>query len=197
MLEAPAAAASGRYPSSTMTPADLLTRFGPVGRGAARRRCWARRLRRLEKPARVAAQTAVAALATFGLFKVTGLPQASWAVISALFVIQPNVGGTIGTALGRIAGTALGTVCGLARVPGRRAIELGDRSRPSRGHPSLGFITGFRPGLRYGLVPAAFILLAPHGEALEKAWHGAAAIGLGAVQRHVRLPGAGASRSRA
>jgi hypothetical protein len=46
---------------------------------------------------------------------------------------------------------------------------------------SLGFVTGFHPGLRYGLVPAAFILLAPGGEVLEKAWHGAAAIGIGAV----------------
>jgi hypothetical protein len=40
---------------------------------------------------------------------------------------------------------------------------------------------GFRPGLRCGLVPAAFIVLAPYGEVVERLGMGAAAIGLGAV----------------
>jgi uncharacterized membrane protein YccC len=139
------------------------------------------RLRRLEKPARVGVQTAAAATVTFALFKLTGLPQPSWAVISALFVIQPNVGATVGAALGRIAGTAAGTAIGLVCVltvgPSAWAIALGLVVATG----SLGFITGIRPELRYGLVPAAFIMLAPGGDALDQAWHGAAAIVIGAI----------------
>src|SRR5690606_34174727 len=75
---------------------------------------WGWWLRSLEKPARMSAQATAAALVTFALFKLTGMPQASWAVISALFVIQPDVGATIGTALWRIAGAAVGTGVGLA-----------------------------------------------------------------------------------
>lgn len=137
--------------------------------------------RRLERPARVAIQTAAAAVATFGLFHVSGLPQVSWAVISALFVIQPNVGGTLGAALGRIAGSMLGTVLGLACVLVLEASPWTIAFGLLVATASLGFITDFRPDLRYGLVPAAFILLAPYGDVVEKAWHGAAAIGIGAV----------------
>lgn len=161
-----------------MTPSDLLTRQpSPAAAGHG----WAGRLQAIERPARLAVQTATAALATFGLFKLAGLPQASWAVISALFVVQPNVGGTISSALGRIAGTVLGTAVGLGCV-----LTLGGSASTLAlglllATASLGFVTGFHPGLRYGLVPAAFILLAPGGEVVEKAWHGAAAIGIGAV----------------
>ena len=41
---------------------------------------------------------------------VTGLEDPSWAVFSALFVVQANVGGTIGSALWRIAGALIGAV---------------------------------------------------------------------------------------
>ena len=165
-----------------MTPTDLLMRGGwPAAAGHGARRQWSRRLQALERPARIALQTATAALATYGLFKLAGLPQASWAVISALFVIQPNVGGTISTALGRIAGTVLGTAVGLACVltlgGSAGAVALGLLLATG----SLGLVIGFRPGLRYGLVPAAFILLAPGGEELAQAWHGATALGRGAI----------------
>jgi uncharacterized membrane protein YccC len=102
-------------------------------------------------------------------------------VISALFVIQPYVGGTIGSALGRIGGIALGTGIGLVcvltlgRPPSAILLEL------LLAMTALGFITGLRPKLRYALVPAAFIILAPGSDPVEKAWQGAAAIGLGAV----------------
>jgi uncharacterized membrane protein YccC len=84
-----------------MLSSGLATRFGSAWDKVTGRRRWPARLRWMERPARVAAQTATAALTIFALFKIAGLPQVSWAVISALFVIQPNVGGTISTALGR------------------------------------------------------------------------------------------------
>jgi uncharacterized membrane protein YccC len=158
-------------------PSDLVTGW-PITAASGK---WRRSLRRIEKPARVAAQTAVAAVATFGLFTIAELPQTSWAVVSALFVIQPNVGGTVSAALGRIAGTALGTALGLACVYVIGVSGWASAAGLIAATASLGFITGFRPGLRYGLVPAAFILLAPDSEVIEKAWHGAAAIGIGAV----------------
>jgi uncharacterized membrane protein YccC len=164
-----------------MLSSGLATRFGLAWDKVTRWRRWPARLRWMERPARVAAQTATAALTTFALFKITGLPQVSWAVISALFVIQPNVGGTISTALGRVAGTMLGTAIGLACVfligASTWAVALGLLVATA----GLSFITDVRPGLRYGLVPAAFILLAPGGEVVEKAWEGATAISIGAL----------------
>ena len=165
-----------------MIRSNRLTRDeAAAGRGAASWRAWADRLRRVGKPARIATQTAVAALAAFGLFKVAGLPQASWGVITALFVIQPNIGGTISSALGRIAGTVLGTGLGLAWV-----VAFGTSARANAlgllvVTAILGFVIGLRPGLRFGLVPAAIILLGPAGQAIEKAWSEAVAIGIGAV----------------
>ena len=127
-----------------MTPSDLLTgRRWPIPSGSG---VWRRHLRRIEKPARVAAQTAAAAGATFGLFTITGLPQTSWAVVSALFVIQPNVGGTVGAALGRIAGTALGTAVGLACVYAIGVSSWASAVGLVVATASLGFVTGFRPG---------------------------------------------------
>ncbi len=142
---------------------------------------WSGRLRRLAQPARIATQTAAAALATFGLFKITGLPQASWGVITALFVIQPNIGDTISSALGRIGGTVLGTALGLAYVLAFGTSAWSNALGLLLVTAILGFVIGLRPGLRFGLVPAAIILLGPAGQAIEEAWSEAVAIGIGAA----------------
>src|SRR3989344_5206794 len=66
--------------------------------------------------ARLAVQSAAAAAATWFVMQRLELPHTSWAVISALFVVQPSLDGTFTAALGRIAGTVVGTVVGLAPV---------------------------------------------------------------------------------
>ncbi len=63
---------------------------------------------------RIAAQTAVATAATYGVMTGFGLPYTSWAVIAALFTIGLSVDTSYRNAVGRIAGASLGVVLGLA-----------------------------------------------------------------------------------
>jgi uncharacterized membrane protein YccC len=61
---------------------------------------------------RHAARTAVAAVVTLVLVTVLNLPQGYWAVVTAVIVMQANLGGSIRAAWTRLAGTAVGAVTG-------------------------------------------------------------------------------------
>lgn len=81
----------------------------------------------------------------------SGLPEASWAVMSALYVIRPGAGGTLGSLGSRAGATVLGSVTGLvllhalgqgpwqtllarqARPPARRARRWTGRSGSGSG----------------------------------------------------------------
>jgi Fusaric acid resistance protein-like len=130
----------------------------------------------------MAAQTAVAALATYAVVRFAGMAEGTWAVISALFVVQQSVGGTVGAALARAGGTVLGTLFGLACVLliGHSEVRAGVSLLLAAS--TLTFVAALvHPGLRYGVVVAAIMILGPGGDVVESAWDRAAAIGLGTV----------------
>ena len=130
---------------------------------------------------RLAGQTAAAALATYAAVEATGLPEGSWAVITALFACEASVGGTLGAAVGRLAGTALGTLIGLGCA---LLIGISDW-RTALGLLLIALtvtaVAARYPSTRFGVVAGSIILLVPEGDLVAKAWERAVAIGLGTV----------------
>jgi len=61
-------------------------------------------------------QLALAVLLAFGASASLRLPEHFWAVMSALIVVRPNTGSTLGAGWDRVKGTLSGTVFGLAGV---------------------------------------------------------------------------------
>ena len=80
--------------------------------------------------AQLAIRTTSGALLTYLIAVGLGLPQAVWAVITALVVMQVSVGATIGAGIDRMVGT-LGGAAGRRRG-GRRAAEARPAGLPSR-----------------------------------------------------------------
>ena len=76
---------------------------------------------------RHALRTAVAVVATDLFVTALALPQGYWAVVTAVIVMQANLGGSIRAAWTRLAGTAVGAVFGTA------AAYLGGQSLPASG----------------------------------------------------------------
>lgn len=117
---------------------------------------------------RLGLQSAVAAGGTYLVMRVTGLPQLSWAVMSALFVVQQSLDNTLQSAGGRLVGTVLGSAVGLASVV---LIDVDHVGTVGGGWGILlrlvlcglvmNAISVARPGLRYGVIAAAIIALEP------------------------------------
>ena len=134
-----------------------------------------------KEPLRLAAQTTVGATAAYLIAQHAGLPEPSWSVFSALFVIQASVGGTIQSAVWRIMGACLGLVLGLAAI-----FLLGSGGWDTlwslmAGSAAMGFVAAAKPGLSYGLVTVTMLILAPGIEVIEGAFIKAVEIALGAV----------------
>ncbi len=129
--------------------------------------------------ARLAVQSAAAAAATWFVMERLGLPHTSWAVISALFVVQPSLDGAFTAALGRIAGTVVGTIVGLATVI---LFGGGDLTALRLALAALGVYAAvqFWPNMSYGLVAASVIALEADPQVIGGAAERALAIILGA-----------------
>lgn len=114
------------------------------------------------------------------------VPDKTWAVISALYVLQTSVGGTVNVAIERVMGAGLGIVLGLAGV-----VLLGSAEWPNLlalliAVGIIGAIGEVRPQMRYGAVVAAILIISPSdadvlGSALEKAYAIALGSGVGAL----------------
>jgi uncharacterized membrane protein YccC len=129
--------------------------------------------------ARVALQTMAASAATYAVITALDWPHVSWAVISAIFVIQLNSDTSIFVGLTRIAGTAMGTVFGLAAT----LIFPGDDGALLRVAITTALASGIAtvwPSLQYGAVAAAAITVQSHPE-FSDAIAQAVAISLGAL----------------
>lgn len=143
---------------------------------------------------RIAAQTAVATAATYGLMTGLGLPYTSWAVIAALFTIGLSVDTSYRNAIGRIAGASLGVILGLVAAwavaePVIIGLVIAATIANAVAVPW--------PRLRYAAVTAAIVALEPTpepGPALEQV--GAIMIGtlLGAGTALLILPVFGLDR---
>ncbi|MEW9854705.1 FUSC family protein [Novosphingobium sp. M1R2S20] len=120
------------------------------------------------EPVRFGLQSAAGAVLTYAVVRALGLPELSWAVISAVFVTHQNLDATFRAAMGRIGGTLLGSVVGLAAVlllPG--ADDVGWRLAAVA--LAMNGLAVMLPTMQYGVVAAAVIVL-PGG---SDAWAGA------------------------
>ena len=137
-------------------------------------------LRRHEEMRR-AVQIAVAVAIAFAAATALGLPEPSWAVFSALFVVQGSVGGTVTGAVNRIVGAAVGLAFGLLIII---VVGVGEwRSLVSLvlAVGVMAVIAGRWPQLQYGLVTVAILVVAPVHEVFEDSLLIAAEIAVGAV----------------
>lgn len=132
--------------------------------------------------ARLALQGAAAASATLLACRWFGVSADSWswAVISALFVIQANADATVSAALARIGGTVLGTLVGLATV----WVLGGEDATLWRVTIAAAVMSGvacLKPDMRYGAVAASVIALDPDPSVTGGALSRGAAIFLGSA----------------
>jgi len=108
--------------------------------------------------ARIGLQSAVAAAVAWLVIGALLPPHASWAVISAIFVVSQSAGGTLQAALGRTLGTIAGTVLGIVSV-----LLLGGEANTALRVALAAFagamLATIKPAWRYGIVAAVIVAL--------------------------------------
>nr|CAD6628244.1 FUSC family protein [Rhizobium sp. TCK] len=134
-----------------------------------------------DRPFRLAVQTGGGAALAYVTANAAGTPEPSWSVISALFVIQASLGGTIRSALSRLMGGAVGLVLGLVTIfligTGGSMTVLG----LTIGVAMMAALAAIKPSLSYGLVTVTILILAPGVEVIEGALVKAVEITLGSL----------------
>lgn len=130
---------------------------------------------------RVPLQTTGAVLLAFGAGSFLGAENMSWAVFSALFVVQASVGGTVSSALYRMAGAALGAAVGVAAVMLPGSGISGMLLSLVTGVALMSLAAARWPNLAYGLVTVTIIIVAPDLYLLEGAMEKILAIAIGSV----------------
>lgn len=131
---------------------------------------------------RLALQTAFATMAAYSLISLFALPQGFWVIMTAILVVQANVGASLGLAVERLLATVLGAVVGVGAIA---ALDYG---------PSFTFVSLFlsvvgltyisaRPAFRLAPVTAAIVILGSPGKdtVLFAAIYRVLEIGLGAI----------------
>lgn len=130
--------------------------------------------------ARAALQGAVAAAATFLLMRQLGLPEVFVGILSAVFILQPSIGGTARSAGSRLVATLVGTLAGLTTLLAL-PYDVGTTLALALSVFLVSGMASIRPDWTYGLVAAVGISLASEQDALQTAVDRAAAIALGAA----------------
>lgn len=136
---------------------------------------------------RAAIRAALATGLTYLVCTLLAVPDKTWAVISALYVLQTSVGGTVNVALGRVMGAAVGIVLGLAGVILIGSSEWLNLLALLLAIGIMGAVGEFRPQMRFGAVVAAILIISPSGggdllgEAIEKAYAISVGCGIGAL----------------
>ncbi|EFL52450.1 conserved hypothetical protein [Solidesulfovibrio fructosivorans JJ]] len=112
---------------------------------------------------RHAGRTAVAAVVTQLVVTALNLPQGYWAVITAVIVMQANIGGSIRAAWARLLGTGVGAAMGIV------AVHFGGVTWPALGLAVFATVMVctavpfLRESSRVGGITAVIVLLAGHG----------------------------------
>ena len=111
---------------------------------------------------RHALRTAVAAVATLALVTALALPQGYWAVVTAVIVMQANLGGSIRAAWSRLAGTAVGASSGAlaAYLGGQNWLSLGLAILVTLGVCT--WVRQLRDSSRVAGITAVIVILAGH-----------------------------------
>jgi uncharacterized membrane protein YccC len=110
-------------------------------------------------PARLAIRTTVAALLTYAIATGLALPQAFWAVMTTLIVVQGSVGGTLGAGLDRIAGTLGGAALGAAVALLQPVLGMPDSVALVIAIAPLAMLAAHQTRFRVAPLTAAIILL--------------------------------------
>ena len=126
------------------------------------------------------ARTAVAAVASWSMARLFGLPEAYWAPITTLVIVQSSLGAALTVSCQRFVGTALGSSVGaiVATYFGPRVPALGV------GVFILGLLCAAtkvdRSAYRFGGIALAIVLLVPRtGSAWKIALHRFAEVSIG------------------
>jgi uncharacterized membrane protein YccC len=134
---------------------------------------------------RLALRVTVAGLLSFALGHLLGLPQAYWAVLTSVIVMQSSVGGSVKATLDRLLGTLGGAVWGVvvaSAIPHTGTISLGLALAASLA--PLALLVAFRPAYRVAPITAIIVLLSSRTQeagALASAVARVLDIGLGGI----------------
>lgn len=128
--------------------------------------------------ARLAIQSAVAGAAMYSLMQAWGLPERFVGVLSAVLVVKPTVGSTLGEAKHRVTATVLGCLIGVACL---WALPSGYGTAAALAISTfvMHLVAGVREEWRYGVVAAVALALGSESDAFATALDRSVAIGLG------------------
>lgn len=120
---------------------------------------------------RFALRMTVAALLTYAVVIGLGLPQGFWAVITAVLVVQANLGGSIKVAIDRFVGTLSGAVVGVVAM-----MTIAHTSTQAQVASivlallPLGFVAAMKPNMRVAPLTALIVMLvASHSDPVSSA----------------------------
>jgi uncharacterized membrane protein YccC len=130
---------------------------------------------------RQALQMVVAVTIAFVASVALGLREPSWAVLSALLVVQGSVGGTVTGAFNRVVGAAIGLALGLLIILVLGVEEWRQLVSLVIAVGVMAVIAGHWQRLRYGLVTVAILVVAPGQELFEDSLLIAGEVAIGAV----------------
>ncbi len=108
---------------------------------------------------RQAIQTAVAACLAYAVAELLGVPQGFWAVVTAIMVMQANVGASLGQARDRFLGSLLGVLVGGGIAVLLADVHLLKYAGLGAAVLILAFFSAKRGPLRIACVTAAIIIL--------------------------------------
>ncbi|MEM8756940.1 MAG: FUSC family protein, partial [Planctomycetota bacterium] len=128
--------------------------------------------------ARLSVQTAVSAAAMYTLMRALGLPEIFVGVLSAVLIVQPSLGSTLGSGMRRVLATVVGCAIGVVTV---LAIPYGYGTAGALAISMLvmNAVASFRPDWKYGVVAAVAISMSANENALQAAGFRALSIGIG------------------
>lgn len=115
---------------------------------------------------RVAIQSAISAAATYAVLTGFDLPQVFVGVLSAVLVVEANIGNTLQQSKGRVSATVVGSIIGFICAT---LIPYGAATALSLAIAMfiMNAISTFRPSWRYGVVAAVAIALGSPDNAIE------------------------------
>src|SRR5262245_62558912 len=109
----------------------------------------------------------VAGMVAYALAVMLALPQAYWAVFSAIIIMQASVGGSVKATIDRLVGTIGGAVAGAivaSVVPHQNLLTLGIALVVALVPVTL--VAALRPGYRVAPLTVVIVLLTPGAELL-------------------------------
>jgi len=111
-----------------------------------------------------AVRLTTAGVAAFALFRALGMPQALWAVITALLVTQSSVGGSLKAAADQLVGSLFGAACGasIAFAMPPDGLLLSAAALVAALAP-LSILAAFSAGFRIAPITAVIVLLGDLG----------------------------------